>query len=224
MIMILQAIGHLLPLAVAMAISSVPITAALLILLSPNPGRSPIAYLSGWILGIIVVVVLFALGAATLPAHVDLQPVFLVGIFLIAIGLTMEAFALVLWRRSDRTAASELPKWLRAVGAVRPWQAFGFGFALNLRPKSLLIGVAAGVVLTAHPLTVADATIAVAVYTALSASTVGIPVVFAFVSPERAEPHLVLVHDWIIANNRVITILVMVLIGFVIIGTGMTML
>lgn len=224
MIMILQAIGQLLPLAVAMAISSVPITAALLILLSPRPGRSPIAYLSGWVLGIIVVSVLFALGAAAIPAHVELQPVFFVGVFLVAIGLAMEVFALLLWRRSDRTATNELPKWLRAVGAVRPWQAFGFGFALNLRPKALLIGVAAGVVLTAQPLTIADTTIALAVYTALSASTVGIPVVFALVSPERAEPRLVLVRDWILANNRVITILVMVLIGSVIIGTGLTML
>ena len=224
MITILQAIGHLLPLAVAMAISSVPITAALLILLSPNPGLSPIAYLSGWIVGIVLFATLFALGASAVPDHQQRQPAQLVGLVLIVIGLAMEAFAIVLWRRSRQAVTHELPKWLLAVGSVRPWQAFSFGVALNLRPKALLLSAAVGVVMTAQPLPVADSAIAITVYTLISASTVGIPVVFAFVDPQRATPRLVVVRDWILANNRTVTLLVMVFIGFVIVGTGLSFL
>lgn len=220
--MILEAIGHLLPLAVAMAISSVPIMAALLILLSSNPGRSPVAYLSGWVLGIFILAVLFSLGAAAIPAHQERAPTIMMGIVLLIIGIAMEGFALVLWRRTDKNATQELPKWLRAVGAVRPWQAFSFGFALNLRPKALLLSAAVGVVMTTWPLGIADATIALSIYTVIAAATVGVPVVFALVDPDRTEPRLLVVRDWILINNRLITILVMLIIGFVIIGSGLT--
>lgn len=222
--MILQAIGHLLPLAVAVAISSVPIMAVLLILLSPTPRNSSIAYLAGWVLGIAALAVAFSVGAAAFPATEKRHPDFTFALAQIVIGLSLEAFALALWRRSDRNATQEMPKWLRVVGAVRPWQAFGFAFALNLRPKALLLSAAAGVVLTAQPLTVGSWAVALVVYTVISASTIGIPVLYAIVNPASAQPRLEVVRDWILQNNRIITILVMVVIGFVILGNGLTLL
>ena len=50
----LQAIGHILPIALAVAISSVPIMATILILLSPKRAQSAIPFLIGWVLGIAV--------------------------------------------------------------------------------------------------------------------------------------------------------------------------
>lgn len=222
--MILQAIGHLLPLAVAVAISSVPIMAVLLILLSPTPRNSSIAYLAGWVLGIAALAVAFSAGAAAFPATEKRHPDFTFALAQIVIGISLEAFALALWRRSDRNATQEMPKWLRVVGAVRPWQAFGFAFALNLRPKALLLSAAAGVVLTAQPLTAGSWAVALVVYTVISASTIGIPVLYAIVNPASAQPRLEVVRDWILQNNRIITILVMVVIGFVILGNGLTLL
>ena len=46
----LDAIGHVLPIALAVAISSVPIMATILILLSPKRGRSALPFLIGWVL------------------------------------------------------------------------------------------------------------------------------------------------------------------------------
>lgn len=222
--MILQAIGLLLPLAVAMAISSVPIMAALLILLSPNSNRSSIAYLAGWTLGIIVLALLFAAGAMAVPDQAEHRSNLAFGIAQIVIGVAMEVFALLMWKRSERNAIQELPKWLRAVAAVRPLHAFGFGFGLNLRPKALLLGAVVGMVLSTQALRPGEFLIALAVYTAICASTVGIPVVYSHVKPEQAQPRLKLIRDWIVQNNRLITILVMVIIGCVVMGHGMTLL
>ena len=64
----MQAIGHILPFAVAVALSSVPIMATIFILLSPNRSRSSLPFLIGWVLGIAVVVTLCTLGAQAIPS------------------------------------------------------------------------------------------------------------------------------------------------------------
>ena len=66
----LSALGPLLPIAVAVAVSSVPIMATILILLSPKRNRSAIPFLIGWLVGMAAVVVVAALGA--MPSRSDL--------------------------------------------------------------------------------------------------------------------------------------------------------
>lgn len=222
--MVLQAIGLLLPLAVAVAISSVPIMAALLILLSPNSRSSSLAYLAGWVLGIVSLALLFSAGAMAVPEQSAHGPNLVRGLIQITIGVALVVFAALMWKHENRNALQEMPKWLRAVSKVRPLQAFGLGVGLNLRPKSLLITAVVGMVLSTQQLGAVGFSVAVAVYTVIGASTVGIPVAYNFLKPEHAQPRLQQVRDWITQNNRVITILVMVMVGFVVIGHGLTML
>ncbi len=220
--MIFEVLGRLLPIAVAVAISSIPITATIMILLSPNQRRSSLPFLIGWILGIAAMIVIFTLGAAAIPARATAHPQEILAIAQIVIGLALEAFALILWRRSAEQPSQELPRWLRAVGSLRGWQALGLAFVLNVRPKSILLSAAAGLSMRTQPLTVGESVVAIAVYTVISASTVGIPVIFTLAAPKKAEPRLIIVRDWIVKNNRIVTILIMVMIGFVIIGNGLT--
>ena len=63
----LQAIGHILPIALAVAISSVPIMATIVILLSPERSQTAMPLLIGWVLGIAVVVSVCTLGAQLMP-------------------------------------------------------------------------------------------------------------------------------------------------------------
>ena len=64
----LQAIGHILPIALAVAISSVPIMATIVILLSPKGPKTALPFLIGWVLGMAVIVTLCTLGAQFIPA------------------------------------------------------------------------------------------------------------------------------------------------------------
>ena len=59
-------IGDLLPLAVGVAISPVPIVAVILMLMSRQAGRTSVGFLMGWVAGIVVVttVVLLLVGQA----------------------------------------------------------------------------------------------------------------------------------------------------------------
>jgi hypothetical protein len=60
-------IGDILPLAVGIAISPIPIITAILMLLSPHAKGTSVGFLIGWTAGIIVAIVLFTLLSSVLP-------------------------------------------------------------------------------------------------------------------------------------------------------------
>ena len=60
-------IGEILPLALGVAISPIPVMAAILMLLSPNAKGTSVGFLVGWVAGIVVAVTAFTLLASVLP-------------------------------------------------------------------------------------------------------------------------------------------------------------
>lgn len=217
-----DALGHLLPIAVAAAISSVPIMTTILILLSPNRTHSALPFLIGWVLGIALFVVGFSLFARAIPGSTTKHPQPGLGIGLIIVGAALLVFAAFSWRRSRDKPSAGIPKWLRAVGSFGALPAFGFGFALNVRPKALLLAAAAGLSLRGDTLSVTELIIAIAIYTVISASTVGVPIVATLISPQTMERRLVVARRWITRNSSIVTILIMIMVGVVIIGNGLT--
>ena len=217
-----QAIGHLLPIALAMAISSVPIMATILILLSPKRSASAVPFLIGWVLGIAVVVTICTLGAQAVPAaRSSRRPDTAIGIAEMLVGAALITGAVITWVRARRNPSTVMPKWLNAVGSFGPWPAFGVAFALNIRPKGLLLAIAAGLAIRGDGLSAGESAVAILVYTVISASTVAVPIIVTLAEPKRMEPRLVSAKDWITRNNGAITALIMLLIGVVIIGSGL---
>ena len=69
-----QVIGDLLPLAVGVAISPIPIIAVILMLLAPKAGGTSAGFLVGWVVGIVVATTLFLLLAGTLDLGSSGEP------------------------------------------------------------------------------------------------------------------------------------------------------
>ena len=216
-----QALGHVLPIALALAISSVPIMATILILLSPQRDRSALPFLIGWVLGIAVVVSACTAFAQLIPtSRSPRRPETAIGTAEIVIGLTLIVLALIAWRRARRNPSTAMPKWLSAVGSFGPWAAFGVAFALNVRPKGLLLAIAAGLALRAENLSLGESAVVIAIYTIVAASTVAFPIIVTLAAPERMRPRLESAQEWITRNNDAIGAIIVVLIGVVILGTG----
>jgi len=218
----LVAIGQILPLAVAVAVSSVPIMATILILLSPKRAQSAVPFLIGWFLGILVVVSLCALFAQAVPTpRSSRRADTTIGIIEMVIGFALIVIAVVAWRRARRNPTDAMPKWLNAVGTFGPWAAFGVAFALNVRPKGLLLAIAAGLALRAEDLTLGESAVAILIYTVIGCSTVAVPIIVTLADPKGMQPRLVSAKEWIGRNSGVVTALILLLIGVVIIGTGL---
>lgn len=216
-----QAIGALLPIAVALAFSSVPITVTILILLSPNRNKTALPFMIGWVIGLIAVIVLSAVGAQALPHMSRRATQQATGAVQILIGATLMVLGVIQIRRRSQ-AASGLPHWLSAVDSFGALVSFAVAVLLNLRPKGLLLGVAAGLALHAASLQTGQAALLVVIYAVIASSTVVLPIVASFVAPSKTEPKLMSARDWITANGRVLTSAMMFMIGVVILGSGLT--
>src|ERR1700712_1369954 len=162
----LQALGHILPIAVAVAISSVPITATILILLSPKRNRAALPFLIGWVFGIALVVTLFTIFASTLPAPKLRQPDVIAGIGEILVGVAMVVFAFITWRRSrGKPVATTEPAYLRAIATFGALPAFGIALALNFRAKGILLAIAAGLAINTADVRTSNIVVLIAIYT-----------------------------------------------------------
>ncbi|HEY9324258.1 MAG TPA: GAP family protein [Agromyces sp.] len=216
----LQAIGHILPIALAVAISSVPIMATIVILLSPKR-ESAAPFLVGWVLGMVLLVVICTLSTQAVPTPRSArQPDVAVGVGEMIVGAGLIVIAIVSWRRARRNPVASLPAWLGKVESIGPWSAFGLGVALNIRPKEILLALAAGLAVRGAGLSGSDAAIVILVYTIIGASTVAVPVIATLIDAKGMQPRLLQMKEWLTRNSRVVTSLILLMVGVFIIGTG----
>lgn len=217
----MQAIGLMVPIAIAVAVSSVPIMTMLFILMSPNRSRSALPFLIGWVAGILLVVSICALLAQAVPTpRSPRRPDTVIGVLEILVGAALIVLGIVSWRRHAHGASTSTPAWLSSAGKLGPWSSVGLGLVLNVRPKGLLLGIAGGLTVRADAGTLPVAVVAILIYTLIAASTVAVPIIATLVSPKRMEPRLVAANDWMLRNGAVLTSLIVVVIGLVIVGIG----
>jgi hypothetical protein len=217
-----EVIGELLPLALGVAISPVPVIAAILMLFSPRAGSTSAGFLVGWALGIVVAVVAMMLLAGLIDASDD-GPSATVSWIKLVLGLLFIALAAMQWRsRPEPGVEPELPGWMKAVDNVTPAKATGLGFLLAaINPKNLAMAIAAGVAIGAAGLPGGQQTVAVLVYIVIAASTVAIPVVGYAVAADRMRGPLDELKSWLEANNATVMAVLLLVIGFVVFGKGL---
>ena len=216
-----QVLVQLIPVALAGALSTVPITAALFILLSERRRATALPFVFGWVIGTAASLILAILAAQSLPGR-PRQFASLVDNLEIAVGGALVIFGLVTLLRNRGT--TQRPGWIEGIGSFGPLPAFGIGLALNLRPKALLLVAAAGLAISAAPLAVGsiDTLILIAVYTAIATSTVVGPALATLFYPDRMEPRLVVARDWVNAHGSAVTGVVVILVGIVVLVAGIS--
>ena len=214
-----QVLAQLIAVGAAAALSTVPITATIFILLSERRNATALPFLAGWVLGTASGLTLTTLATQALPER-PRQLDSLIGKLEILVGSALVVLGLVTLVRRTRTSTTKRPSWIEGIGSFGPLPALGIGLALNLRPKALLLFAAASLAISgAHP-TVQETLILIAVYTAIATSTVVAPILATVFLPGWMEPRLVVARDWISAHGAAVTGVLMVLIGVVVIGAG----
>lgn len=214
-----QVLVQLIPVAIAAALSTVPITATIFILLSKRRGATALPFLTGCVLGTATGVTLATLATQALPGR-PRRLESLIDSLEILVGSVLVVLGLVTLVRHARTSTSQRPTWIESIGSFGALPAFGIGLALNVRPKALLLFAAASLAIGGAHLSVEDNLILIAVYTAIATSTVVAPTLATVLFPTRMEPRLVVAKDWISAHGAAVTGVIMILIGLVVIGAG----
>ncbi|WP_029432241.1 GAP family protein [Blastococcus sp. URHD0036] len=213
-------VGALLPLAAVVAVSPLPVLAAVLMLLAARAARTGPGFLAGWVVGIagVTTAVLQLSGprrdgggpsAAAWAALV-------VGAALVLLGVRR-------WRsRPGPGEPAPVPRWAAAIDRFTAVRAGALGLALAaLNPKALVVCVAAGVAIADGDLSGAQATWSVVVFTAVAASTVAVPVLASAVGGDRVAGPLRALRGWLTAHDAAVTAGLLVLVGGVLVAQGL---
>ena len=110
------AIGEILPLAIGVAVSPVPIIAIVLMLGTPRARSNGLAFAFGWLAGLTIVGgVLLALASGN-SQDADAGPETWVSIVKLALGVLFLLLAARTWRNRPRAGQeAPMPKWMQAI-------------------------------------------------------------------------------------------------------------
>jgi hypothetical protein len=204
--------------ALAGAASSVPVSITILILLSPHPRRGALPFLYGAVAGSIVVVGLAAAGLRVFPAHAQLDQVTVPATLCLVAGALLAGYGVHLVRAAPRPGAGRLDKLRAGFDSARAWEFAALGAGLNLRPKAILLAVAAGALIGVRNMHPVESTVLVLAYAAAAQSAVVVPVALWLRSPEHAQNRLGTLYDWMQRNGRKITAAAALAIGVFLMG------
>ncbi|MFD9550175.1 GAP family protein [Nocardia salmonicida] len=210
-------IGGLLPLAVGVAVSPIPIIAAILMILSKNAGGAAKGFAVGWVAGILVVTGVMTLLAGTLGGT-ESEPSTGASIVKIILGVALVVLAVIQWQERSQT---EVPGWMKAIDTLTPVKALGLGALLSgVNPKNLLLCVSAGVAIGAGGLSAGGDLVAIVVFTLLASVTVLAVVVGYMLAADKLGPTLDSLREWLQLNNHAVMAIVLLIMGTVVVGKG----
>lgn len=217
-----QVIGDLLPLAVGVAISPIPIIAVILMLLSRQAGKTSTGFLFGWVAGIVVVTVVVLLLVGQAGNTSEGEPSTTSSVIKLVLGVLLMFMGLRQWQSRPKAGETgTMPKWMSAIDSFTFAKALGLGFLLSaVNPKNLLMCLGAGTTIGAAHLSGADDVVVVAIFTVIAASTVAIPVIGYLSARERMANPLSELRAWLTQNNAAVMAVVLLVIGVALLGKG----
>jgi threonine/homoserine/homoserine lactone efflux protein len=216
-----EAIGDLLPTALGVALSPVPIIAVILMLGTPRAKSNGPAFAVGWVLALIIVSVIVVL-AASGSDDTDSGSATAVDIVMILLGALFLFLALGQWRKRPKQGEEpEMPNWMTAVDSFSAGKSFGLGVLLaGLNPKNLALTFAAAATIARAGLSGGGTAVAIAVFVIIGSLTVAGPVLFYLLAPDRASGPLESMKQFMSEHNTVIMMILFVVLGAKVLGQG----
>ena len=209
---------ELIPLALVVALSPLSIIPGVLMLHTPRPRPTGLAFLAGWLIGLAVLSGLFVEVSNLVSGGLGKPPVW-ASWLRIVVGTALIVFGVYRWftrHKSDHT-----PKWMRNLTTIGPGRAFVTALVLVVvNPKVLFICAAAGLAIGTAGLGTEGAPLAVAYYTAVAGSTVALPILAYTVSGDRLDEPLRRLKDWMERNHAVLVAVILVVIGILVLYKG----
>lgn len=221
-----QGISEVLPFAIGIAISPIPIVAVILILFSNRAKVNGPAFLLGWVVGIAVVgtVVYFVLDAAN--AGTDSTTSDTVSWGKILLGVLLLSLARRNWAKRPKPGEPvELPKWMATVEAISPVKALGLAVLLSVvNPKNLVLVLGAAAGLGQLDLSTGDAIVALVVFTVVASASIIFAVGYDLLGGGSAQHTLDDLKAWMIEHNSAVMATLFLVFGVVLISKGIGLL
>jgi hypothetical protein len=217
-----QVIGDILPLAVGIAISPIPIIANILMLITPKARSNGLAFLIGWLLGLAVVGAIVLLIANTAGVSTSSGPSQAVSAIKLVLGFLLLVLA---WRqfakRPKEGEEAPLPKWMSGLDGFTPGKALALAAVLSgVNPKNLVLNASAAATIAQAGLSGGAQAVALVVFVLIASLSIIAPVVVYFVMGDKAAQVLGGWKVWLAANNATVMSVLLLVFGVALIGKG----
>jgi hypothetical protein len=211
-------LGALIPLGLVIALSPITVIPAVLVLQAPRPRPSGLAFLAGWVLGLAALTALSVAASGVLGGLHKSPPTWASWLRVI-LGAALILFGIYRWLTRHRH--TESPAWMRSFASITPARAGMTGAVLVvIRPDVLLICVPAGLAIGGSGLGVAGDWIGAAIFVAIAASTVAIPILAYAAAGHRLDDPMARLKDWMDKNNATLMAAILVVIGLLVLYHG----
>jgi hypothetical protein len=217
-------VGAVLPQAMAIALSPVPVICIVLVLMSARPVRAGLSFAAGWLAALTIAIGLVAWLTDGVADDNEKAARDGVDLFQLAVGVLFAVLAVRYWRK--RPAPGTPPPRPAIVDRVPllspPALALtGAGAALG-NVKNLPLVLSTGSFLGAAGLTPGPLIAAVAIFVAVASLTVLIPLTtVALLGPQKSAPALKSLETWLLTNLNTITVVLLTVLATVLIGQGL---
>ena len=209
---------ELIPLALVVALSPLSIIPAVLVLHSPRPKPTGLAFLAGWVVGLAVLTQLFVEVSNLLGGGLDKPPSW-ASYVRIVVGAALIVFGVYKWLTRKRSEHS--PKWMSSFAKITPTRAAVTALVLVVvNPKVLFMCAAAGLAIGTEGLGRSGAALGVVYYVAVAASTVALPILGYAISGDRLDPSLARLKDWMERQHAVLVAAILVVLGVLVLYKG----
>jgi hypothetical protein len=210
----------MLPFAVGVAISPIPIIAMVLMLGTTRARLNGPVYLLASMasvagLGTVLLVVAGSSNRSNGHAHwVDWTE--------LVLGVAVVALAVRQWRRRPRGEEEPpMPAWMGKLDDVGPLAAAGLAVLLSIvNPKNLLLIVGGAAAVAGAGVSAGDQAVSWAVFTVVAAIGIATPLAVYLLLGDRAPATLARMKTWMARNNTVIVVVLLLVIGAKLIGDG----
>lgn len=217
-------IGDILTSALGIALSPIPLLAAITLVLSPRGNAAGLGFLGGWLIGVILPVVLITTVTGLLPGSEPDASRPVAATILLLLGALLLYLAAGEWRvRPQPGRAPVLPRWVAALDTMTVPQGLALGFGLAAAsPKNLALGVAAGLTIGGAGFGLREVLLVILVFVLIAASSMLIVVVGGMAAVEPWRRPLVELRDWLGRNSATILAVLFLVLGVSLVGAGIS--
>ncbi len=216
-------LAQLLPLALGVLASPLPIMAVVVLLLGERARVTGAVFVASWLVGLVSIGLIGILILNETSVFGSQGSGAVVRSLKAVLGAALVVLAALQWRGRTREGEDgDAPKWMSALATFTPMKAFGLGWTFAaIKPKNLVLTLAAATTISESGMALGSEVASLAAYVILASIGVAAPLVVYFALGARASVTLERWGRWLTRNHSVVVAVVLLVIGLLLIGAAL---
>lgn len=209
---------NMLPYAIGIAISPVPVITVILVLFSSRARANGSSFLLGWAIGIAIPAAVILMLALSNQGEAP-PPTYLASILRVAAGLVLLIFAIRQW--SQRHKPSSAPLLMKVVDSITPWKAWlvGFLFADVTNPKNIALTIGGCVEISASK-SFSETAFMLFLFVMIASAGVALPVILYLLGGESSRNTMEGWKQWLVLHKKGVMAVLFIVFGLGLVTKG----